>query len=85
MPEKDVNSILNITTDFTDMDLPEKEVCVFHKEHVGHFKGTLSGSYMCSKACVKGPLSMATFQDQLLLNAGQKYCRMGAFCNTFDR
>ena len=27
------------------------------------------------------------FHDQLLLNAGQKYCRMlqaGAFCNTFD-
>ena len=27
------------------------------------------------------------FQVQLLLNAGQKYCRMlqwGAFCNTFD-
>ena len=26
------------------------------------------------------------FQDQLLLNAGQKYCRMlqGAFCKTFD-
>ena len=24
------------------------------------------------------------FQDQLLLNAGQRYYRMGAFCNTFD-
>ena len=24
------------------------------------------------------------FQDWLSLNAGQKYCRMGAFCNTFD-
>ena len=41
VPEKDVNSILNITTDFTDMDLPEKEVCVFHKVHVGHLIGTL--------------------------------------------
>ena len=24
------------------------------------------------------------FQDQLSLNAGQKYCGRGAFCNTFD-
>ena len=56
-----------------------------------------------SKTCVKQPLSKRPkigFQDQLLLNAGQKYCRMlesiaecskvlqnaprGAFCNTFD-
>ena len=32
-----------------------------------------------SKTCVKGPLSKRqkiVFQDQLLLNAGQKYCRM---------
>ena len=32
-----------------------------------------------SKACVKWPLSKRQkfgFQDQLLLNAGQKYCRM---------
>ena len=32
-----------------------------------------------SKTCVKRPLSTGTkisFQDQLLLNAGQKYCRM---------
>ena len=39
------------------------------------------------KACVKRPLSKRPkigFQDQLSLNAGQKYCRMGTFCNTFD-
>ena len=32
-----------------------------------------------SKTCVKGPLSKRPqigFQDQLSLNAGQKYCRM---------
>ena len=32
-----------------------------------------------SKTCVKRPLTKRTkigFQDQLLLNAGQKYCRM---------
>ena len=34
---------------------------------------------MYSKTCVKQPLSKRTkngFQDQLSLNAGQKYCRM---------
>ena len=41
-----------------------------------------------SKICVKWPLSKRqkfVFQDQLSLNAGQKYCRMLplAFCNTF--
>ena len=25
-----------------------------------------------------------SFQDRLWLNAGQKYCSLGAFCNTFD-
>ena len=33
----------------------------------------------CSKTCVKRPLSKRPkigFQDQLSLNAGQKYCRM---------
>ena len=44
---------------------------------------------ICSKTCVKRPLSKRPkvgFQDQLSLNAGQKYCRMlrGAFCNNFD-
>ena len=37
------------------------------------FKGT------CSKTCVKHPISKRLkigFQDQLSLNAGQKYCRM---------
>ena len=32
-----------------------------------------------SKTCLKGPLKKKTkigFQDQLLLNAGRKYCRM---------
>ena len=32
-----------------------------------------------SKTCLKGPLKKKTkigFQDRLLLNAGQKYCRM---------
>ena len=36
--------------------------------------------WLYSKTCVKRPLSkdikMLFFQDQLLLNAGQKYCRM---------
>ena len=35
--------------------------------------------YKYSKTCVKGPLSKRLkvgFQDQLSLNAGQKYCRM---------
>ena len=43
------------------------------------------------KTCLKWPLKKKTkigFQDQLSLNAGQKYCRInaprGAFCNTFD-
>ena len=34
---------------------------------------------MCSKTCVKQPLSKRQklgFQDKLSLNAGQKYCRM---------
>ena len=34
---------------------------------------------VCSKTCVKRPLSKRRkigFQDQLSLNAGQKYCRM---------
>ena len=38
-----------------------------------------NGSLMLSKICVKRPLSKRSkisFQDQLLLNAGQKYCRM---------
>ena len=43
---------------------------------------------MHSKTCVKWQLSKIKqigFQGQLLLNAGQKYCKMlqGAFCNTF--
>ena len=36
-------------------------------------------SFMYSKTCVKLPLSKRLkigFQDQLSLNAGQKYCRM---------
>ena len=41
-----------------------------------------------SKTCVKQPLSKRpkiAFQEQLSLNAGQKYCRMlQTFCNTFD-
>ena len=35
--------------------------------------------YCNSRTCVKGPLSKRpkiVFQDQLSLNAGQKYCRM---------
>ena len=41
----------------------------------------------CSKTCVKWSHSKRLkigFQDQLSLNAGQKYCKRGAFCNTFD-
>ena len=36
-------------------------------------------AFECSKTCVKQPLSKRPkigFQDQLSLNAGQKYCRM---------
>ena len=43
-------------------------------------------SETCLKRSRKRRLKIG-FQDQLLLNAGQKYCRMlqgGAFCNTFD-
>ena len=38
--------------------------------------------YIYSKTCVKQPLSKIQkigFQDQLSLNAGQKYCRMHYF------
>ena len=46
-----------------------------------YFTGTLTfhQDLHYSKTCVKRPLSKRTkngFQDQLLLNAGQKYCRM---------
>ena len=37
------------------------------------------GFHMCSKSCVKRPLSKRQkigIQDQLSINAGQKYCRM---------
>ena len=40
-----------------------------------------------SKTCLKRSRSKIGFQDQLSLNAGQKYYRMlqgGAFCNTCD-
>ena len=41
-----------------------------------------------SITCIKRTLPKRPkigFQDQLLLNAGQKYCRMlRAFCNTLD-
>ena len=55
---------------------------------------SMKNSEMClyvelksSKTCVKWSLSKRPkigFQDQLSLNAGQKYYRRGAFCNTFD-
>ena len=32
--------------------------------------------YAYSKTCLKWPLKKMFFQDPLLLNAGQKYCRM---------
>ena len=47
-------------------------------------------NHQYSKTCVKQPLSKRpknVFKDRILLNAGQKYCRMlqkGAFCNIFD-
>ena len=49
------------------------------------------GRHNCSKTCVKRPHSKRAqigFQDQLLLNAGQKYSRMlplehSAICLTF--
>ena len=45
---------------------------------------------MYSKTCLKRPLKNRynkDLNDKLMLNEGQKYCRMlhsGAFCNTFD-
>ena len=36
----------------------------------------LNSEHIYSKTCVKPPLSKIGFQYQLLLNAGQKYCRM---------
>ena len=44
-----------------------------------NFSNALQLSYMYSKTCVKRPPSKIPqigFQYQLLLNAGQKYCRM---------
>ena len=38
---------------------------------------------LCKTATLKKD-QKCFFQDRLSLNAGQKYCRMGAFCNTFD-
>ena len=50
-------------------------------------KGSSAGM-LYSKTCLKRPLPKRPqigFQDQLLLNAGQKYCRMlQGDCNTFD-
>ena len=43
------------------------------------FGGTSPGALIYSKTCFKQPLSKIQkigFQDQLSLNAGQKYCRM---------
>ena len=44
------------------------------------YKGTAScDKYDTLQTCVKQPISKRPkigFQDQLLLNAGQKYCRM---------
>ena len=40
---------------------------------------TAGTGYEYSKTCLKRPLKKKTkigFQDQLLLNAGQKYCRL---------
>ena len=42
----------------------------------------IDSDYIYSKTCVKQPLSKIQkigFQDQLSLNAGQKYCRMQYF------
>ena len=51
-----------------------------------HISAFYAHTHKVSKTCVKRPLSKRSkmgFQDQLSLNAGQKYCRMlqGAFCN----
>ena len=52
------------------------------KKSIVKFKKTLANrlfTMQYSKTCVKRPLSKRPkigFQDQLLLNAGQKYCRM---------
>ena len=58
---------------------------------VGNFSCRLQSFFQnYSKTCLKRPLwkrPKIGFQDQLSLNAGQKYCRMlqwGAFCNTLD-
>ena len=47
--------------------------------HVGFFHKELNSkvdTFINSKTCVKLPFSKICFQDQLLLNACQKYCRM---------
>ena len=52
-------------------------VCVFLNLCPGHILLMILSYY--SKTCVKQPLSKRLkigFQDQLSLNAGQKYCRM---------
>ena len=46
---------------------------------VAHYTLIINTISVYSKTCVKRPLSKRTqigFQDQLSLNAGQKYCRM---------
>ena len=48
-------------------------------ESIKIFTGLRSISYRYNKPCVKRPLSKVVkngVQDQLSLNAGQKYCRM---------
>ena len=49
------------------------------KKVISRFNGQLSLDELYSKTCLKLPLKKNTkigFQYQLLLNAGQKYCRM---------
>ena len=51
--------------------------CIFHRFVVVENSSMTISLY--NKTCVKRPLSKRPkigFQDQLLLNAGQKYCRM---------
>ena len=62
-----------------------KTVATFHPCTVSNIYHQVPGNFtrIYSKTYVKWPLKIG-FQDQLSLNAGQKYCRIGAFCNTFD-
>ena len=74
----------------TKYDKISKERVLIHvvAEYILYMTQKSQGEWifdLSKKTCVKWPLSKRQkigFQDQISLNAGQKYCRM--LCNTFD-